>query len=224
LSKEGLVVFQPELQEPRIPYPQPPRVSDPIDLRFRHLLDNIRVLKKTFEFLDLILIALEKTHDAQLREVLLAGMRLKSNEIDELWRTVAYGLADLGDQKLASVLIDFFRLTTDVKFPLLKDRVWIWIEGFKQKAEITKPAERAPLKVEKPQEGIMTSPETGIPSCPECGMPLTPFSKKIKPNLVYFSCENPACDVRWVRFLIPSMSGLQYQVFHLQVGEKKGGE
>jgi len=97
-AKEGLVVFHPEPQPPRIPYPEPVKVGERLDLRKAHIRRLYKILQKKMEFTHTIVLALNKVRDPQMKELLYANHDRQIREMDEIWRSIKMEIIALTGQ------------------------------------------------------------------------------------------------------------------------------
>jgi hypothetical protein len=96
LAKEGLTIYQKERPEPpRVPYPEPITVSDPLSLTKSRIRTLLQILRKKIEISHAILLAFHKTRNPQARELLYANYMKELFEMDEVWLALKYEVARL---------------------------------------------------------------------------------------------------------------------------------
>lgn len=83
--KEGLTVYQRPPEAPRVPYPEPIKVSDPLDLRRARIRTLFQILQKKIELANTMRLTLNKIRNPELRQIIEANYRRQLMERDEVW-------------------------------------------------------------------------------------------------------------------------------------------
>ena len=92
--KEGLTVYHRTPEPPRVPYPEPIKVSDPLGLRRARIKTLFHILQKKMELAHTMRLTLDKIANPELRQIIEANYRRQLMEIDEVWLEVAFEMGE----------------------------------------------------------------------------------------------------------------------------------